>query len=156
MKNYYLFKAGKMVGPITEAKYSQMSLSGELLNYSWIIEEKNQQWIPVDPIPLENPFQATQKALGKRTITGTFMHFKNPLMGLVKGIHSYGLELFLDHEQARKSKMGGLKNNTLIQMNLLDETNEQWINADVLFQNAEQTENGLLLRFGWSALPVPI
>lgn len=156
MKSYYLFKSGKIVGPVSQSKFDSLTASGEILNYSWLIEENNQQWMPIDAMPSENPFQATQKTLGKRTVTGTFMHFRNPLMGLVKGIHSYGLELFLDHEQARKSKIGGLKANSTVQINLLDETNEQYINTEVLFQNAEPTEQGMILRFGWSALPVQI
>lgn len=154
--NYYLFKSGKILGPIPKEKLEQLKLSGELLHYTWIIEERNQQWVPVDPMPKENPFQVTEKVLGERVISGSLTLFKNPLVGLVKGIHSFGLELLISAEEAVNTRLNLIKQPIPVDMNLLDETHEKWLNAKMIFQSAEKNQDGILIRFGWASTPVQI
>ena len=118
-----------------------------------MIDESNQKWHPVDAQPTENPFTATKETLGERVVSATFLYMKRPFIGLVKGIHSYGLEIIVDHDI---NKILGMSPNTVIQLNLVDETNEQWINTKVVFQSQEQTKLSVILRFGWLEGPVKI
>jgi hypothetical protein len=158
LNHYYLYKAGKMVGPITELRLDAMRRSGEILHYSWIIDQLQQEWSPVDHVPHENPFLATKEAIGERVISGAFLWLTRPYIGLVKGIHSFGLELFVDKASLGTSswKNVGLSMNSAVQLNLVDETHAQWLNAKVVFQTMEEQGDGLLLRFGWSDAPVRI
>jgi hypothetical protein len=155
---YYLFKAGKMVGPLNERRIDAMRKSGEILQFSWIIDQAKQQWSPVDTIPHENPFLATKEAMGERVISGAFLWLTKPYVGLVKGIHSFGLELFVDKKTLGTSswKNVGLNQNSSVHLNLVDETHAKWLNAKVVFQTMEEQSDGLLLRFGWLDEPVKI
>ena len=149
-QQFYLFKSGLMVGPVTPEKLEALRTSGELSKYSWIMDDVNQTWQPVISQPNENPFQRTQEVLKARDLSGTFVFSKKPYMGMVKGIHSFGIELVMTLKSLRVS---GLKPDTVLQLNLLDETNAQWVNTKVVFQSAEEQADGLLLRFGWLNAP---
>jgi hypothetical protein len=151
--HYYLFKAGKITGPLNHEKVEGMRASGDLLKYSWMIDEETQKWQPIDTIPNENPFTATKEVLGEREISGSFFYMKKPYLGTVKGIHSFGLELLVDHDVSRIS---GMSPNTVLHLNLVDETNEQWVNTQVSFQSQESSKQGTLLRFGWVSGPAKI
>jgi hypothetical protein len=156
MKNanqYYLFKAGLMVGPVGPEKLESLRASGELAKYSWIMDDLNQTWQPVITMPGENPFQKTQEVLNSRDLSGTFVFSKKPYLGMVKGIHSFGIELIMDVKNLR---IAGLKPDSVLQMNLADETNAQCVNAQVVFQSAEDHAEGVLLRFGWLNAPAMI
>jgi hypothetical protein len=147
---FYLFKSGLMVGPVTPEKLEALRASGEISKYSWIMDDINQTWQPVITQPNENPFQRTQEVLKARDLSGTFVFSKKPYMGMVKGIHSFGIELVMTLKTLR---IAGLKADTVLQLNLLDETNAQWVNTKVVFQSAEEQADGLLLRFGWLNAP---
>jgi hypothetical protein len=143
---YYLFKAGQLFGPVTHEKLETLRQTGELLRYSWIMNETDQTWEPVDTVPKENPFTATQAALKSRDFSGAFVFGKHPYVGEVKGIHSFGVELFVSQTGR---KIAGLEPNIVLQLNLADETHDQAINTEVVFQQAEEQPDGVLLRFGW-------
>jgi hypothetical protein len=145
-QRYYLFKAGQLHGPIAQQRLDDLRSTGELLRYSWIMNESEQTWTPVEPAPRENPFNSTQKTLNSRDFSGAFVFGKHPYLGEVKGIHSFGLELLVPQTH---TKIAGLLPNTVLQLNLADETHDQAINTEVVFQQAEEQGNGVLLRFGW-------
>ncbi len=147
---FYLFKSGLMVGPVTTEKLESLRSSGELSKYSWIMDDVNQTWQPVITMPGENPFQTTKDTLKARDLSGSFVFSKHPYLGMVKGIHSFGIELLMN---LKVSRIAGLKTDTVLQLNLVDETNAQWVNARVVFQSAEEQADGLLLRFGWVNAP---
>lgn len=145
-ERYYLFKAGQLHGPVSAEKLETLRKTGELLRYSWIMNETDQSWEPVDAKPKENPFTATKSALKSRDFSGAFIFAKNPYLGEVKGIHSFGVEILVPQSTR---KIAGLEPNTVLQLNLADETHDQAINTEVVFQQAEEQSDGLLLRFGW-------
>ena len=150
-ERYYLFKGGQLFGPIVHEKLETLRKTGEILRYSWIMNESDQSWEPVDTKPKENPFTATKTTLKSRDFSGAFIFAKNPYLGEVKGIHSFGVELFIDGH-----KIAGLQPNTVLQLNLADETHDQAINTEVVFQQAEEQGNGVLLRFGWVQGPAQL
>ena len=155
---YYLYKAGKIVGPVSEQRLESMRKSGEMMNFSWMIDQENQEWKSIDPVPLENPFAVSKEAIGERVISGAFLWLTRPYVGLVKGIHSFGLELLIDKATLASGswKNVGLSSNSPVQLNLVDETHAQWVNTKVIFQTVEEQSEGLLLRFGWLDAPVRI
>jgi len=149
---YYLFKSGLLVGPVTPEKIEALRASGEINKYSWIMDDVNQAWQPVIAMPSENPFQKTKEVLQARDLSGSFVFSKKPYLGMVKGIHSFGVELLLEV----KTRLAGLNPETVLQLNLVDETNAHWVNTKVVFQSAEERIDGLLLRFGWQGVPAAI
>ena len=142
-----------MVGPVTPEKLEALRASGEISKYSWIMDDVNQTWQPVTGMPGENPFQKTQEVLQARDLSGSFVFSKKPYLGMVKGIHSFGIELIMNIKNLRVS---GLKPDTVLQLNLADETNSQWVNTQVVFQSAEDHDDGVILRFGWLNAPAMI
>jgi hypothetical protein len=145
---YYLFKAGRLVGPLTAEKIDEMRANGQINQYSWMMDEQKQVWAPVEAMPKENPFQASLASLKERVLSGAFIHRGIPLTGVVKAIHTYGLEILLE-----TASPGGLNSRVPIRLNLVDETHFKASNAEVLFQNMEKTAQGVLLRFSWKDLP---
>lgn len=146
---FYLFKSGLMVGPVTPQKLEALRANGEINQYSWIMDDINQTWQPVIHMPGENPFLQTKNTLQARDLSGSFIFSKRPYLGMVKGIHSFGIEIMMD----LKTRVAGLNPETILQLNLLDETHKQWVNTKVVFQSAEEQSEGLLLRFGWVNAP---
>jgi hypothetical protein len=152
-KTYYLFKAGRLTGPISHDRYDAMKLSGELLSFSWVIHEQDQKWTVIDPSPSENPFAASKKAIGERELSGAFLMGHEPIHGKVMGIHSYGIELKANDIDLRHLKMGVVKN---IPLHLMDETHDQTLTTEVTFQGAEKMGDEVLIRFGWVSTPAQI
>lgn len=150
---FYLFKAGRLVGPVTSHKIEELRLSKEILQYSWIMEESKQTWTPIDEMPKENPFEATLTTLKERTISGAFLYRDAAFSGEIKGIHSFGLELMMPKENRTVSH---IQNNSVHLMNLIDETNLKSSNAEVIFQGIEKLAEGTLLRFIWRDAPTPL
>ena len=144
-QHYYLFKAGKLVGPLSETRIDAMRKNGELLQYSFMIDDKTQKWSPTELTPSINPFAQNKENLEERVISGAFSWLNRPYLGQVKGMHDFGIELLLD-----QGSIKGLQMNTPLQLNLVDETNSQWLNTKVIFQNAEENQNGILLRLNWA------
>ena len=150
---YYLFKSGTLVGPITEEKLKQLQTSGEILRYSWIINNNEQTWAPITSSPAENPFQSTQKTLGARDLSGVFVFMNRPYLGIVKGIHSFGVEVLL---KERDLKSNSIPADTVLQLNLADETHGNAVNTQVIFQSMENHVEGVILRLGWATAPVQL
>ncbi len=157
MKNakntYYLFKTGRLIGPVTAEKIESLRASKEIYQYSWIMDEGTQTWAPVDEMPSENPFQASMKQLKERTLSGAFLHRQNVFEGIIRGIHSFGIELLLPKENRMHAQ---LQSESSFLLNLIDETNSKSSNASVVYQGSESTDAGTLLRFNWQDLPNPI
>ena len=150
---YYLFKGGRLVGPVTAEKVESLRKNREIYQYSWIMDETHQTWMPIDEMPTENPFQATLSQLKERTLSGAFIYRQNVVEGTVKGIHSFGIEVLLSKESKHHQ---GLKSDTYFLLNLVDETNSKASNANVIYLGSEVTEAGTLLRFNWQDQPNPI
>ncbi|MBC7397256.1 MAG: hypothetical protein H7333_07410 [Bdellovibrionales bacterium] len=150
---YYLFKAGRLVGPVTGTKIEELRVSKEILRYSWIMDETSQSWSPIDTMPTENPFEATLATLKERTLSGAFVYRDLPFTGEVKGIHSFGLELMLPKDNR---SVNHIQNNSVHLLNLIDETNLKSSNAEVIFQGIEKLTEGSLLRFIWRDAPTPL
>ena len=150
---FYLFKSGTLVGPVSEEKLSQLRSSGELQRYSWIIDDTHQTWAPVISIPTENPFEASRERMSERHLSGAFIFMNKPYLGLVKGMHSFGVEVLLCEPGF---KTNSIPANTVLHLNLADETNENAVNAKVIFQSAENHSEGTILRLGWFTAPVQL
>ena len=150
---YYLFKAGRLIGPLTAEKVEALRASREIFQYSWIMDEAHQTWTPVDEMPKENPFQASMKQLKERTLSGAFLHRQNVFEGIIRGIHSFGIELLLPKDNRTHTQLQG---ESSFLLNLIDETNSKSSNASVVYQGSESTDAGILLRFNWQDLPCPI
>jgi hypothetical protein len=148
---FYLFRNGRLVGPVSSEKVDSLRKSKEILQYSWIMDEELQRWSPIDAMPAENPFQATLSTLKERTLSGAFLNRTHPITGLIKGIHSFGVELLVDG-----SKSQPIAEHSTHLLNLIDETNLKSSNAEVIYQGQEKTSDGLLLRFTWRDAPTPL
>jgi hypothetical protein len=148
---FYLFKSGRLVGPLSASKVEELRKSKDLYQYSWMMSEENQSWMPVDEMPSENPFRATLSTLKERTLSGAFLNRAHPVTGIIKGIHSFGLELLTPG-----SKLISILEHSIHLLNLIDETNLKSSNAEVVFQGQEKTESGILLRFTWRESPTPL
>ncbi len=146
---YYLFKAGRLVGPLTGAKVDELRQSKKILEFSWIMDETTQTWAPIDQMPKENPFQATLSSLKERTLSGAVLWRDQTLLGSIKGIHSFGLELLVTGNSSAQK----LTQNSVHTLNLIDETNQKGSNSEVIYQGHEKTEEGILLRFSWRDAP---
>ncbi len=151
MSRIYLFKAGKLFGPLHETKIDQMKESGELKDYSWMMNEANQTWVPIEAMPSDNPFQESLKSLHDRSISGIFIHRGHAHSGIVTKMHSFGIELWVPFNEGARP---GLSPQTSILMNLVDETHLKTSNAGMVFQTAVKSEDGVLLHFGWENGPV--
>jgi|GEM_PF-2145969 len=150
---YYLFKAGKLTGPISQSKIEELRSTGKLLQYSWIMDETTQSWSPIEGMPKENPFQASLQTLKERILSGAFHHRGKALTGVVKGMHSFGLEILMPRESR---EWNGLSTTLPMTLNLVDETHLKTSNAKVTFQAAEATGEGTILRFSWIDSPAPL
>ncbi len=149
MKNtqrYYLYKDGSLLGPLNEDQLNALKVSKKINQYSWIIDEAKQSWSPITAAPSENPFQMTEKAIGKSELTGAFVFMKQPFLGVIQGIHSFGVELLVK-QTALKSL--SLIPESIIRLNLADETNSKEFHTQVKYQGSERHPEGILLRFGW-------
>ena len=147
----YLFKAGRLIGPVSEQKIEDLRKSKEIYQYSWMMDEANQKWTPIDEMPKENPFQASLTTLKERVLSGAFLNRTNPVTGIVRGLHSFGVELFIEG-----TKTPALNERSTYLMNLIDETNLKSTNAEVIYQSQEKTSDGILLRFNWRDGPTPL
>ena len=78
---------------------------------------------------------------------------KKPYLGIVKGIHSFGLELLIQATPTLRRSLG-IQPESVLQLNLADETNGNAVNAKVVFQSCEDHAEGILLRLGWLTAPV--
>lgn len=145
-KKYYLFKSGRLYGPLTEEKLTTLRTSGEIAKYSWIIDETQQKWQPVETAPQDNPFAASAQSAKDRDLSGAFIFGKNPHLGAVRGLHAFGVDLLVP---AGSAKIAGLQPNTVLQLNLADESDAQSMNTEVVFQQAEEQPDGVLIRFAW-------
>ena len=150
---YYLFKAGKLVGPVTGLKIDELRLSKEILRYSWMMDESTQAWTPVDEMPTENPFEATLTTLKERTLSAAFLYRDSAFTGEVKGIHSFGLEVMVPKESR---SVNHIQANSIHVLNLIDETHLKSSNAEVIFQGLEKIAEGIILRFMWRDAPTPL
>ena len=150
---YYLFKAGRLVGPLTGAKVEELRQSKKILEYTWIMDETSQTWTPIDTMPKENPFQATLSTLKERSLSGAFLWRDQTCSGAIKGIHSFGLEMLLPTGNSSAQK---LQSNSVHVLNLVDETNLKGANTEVIYQGQEKTDEGTLLRFSWREAPSPL
>jgi hypothetical protein len=143
---FYLYRAGSMIGPINQERLTSLKASGDLNKYTWIIDADAQKWMPIDAMPQENPFQMTQKVVGNREISGAFLFGNEAFSGTIQGIHSMGLELRMTHVDLRSMKIAP---QTVLPLNLIDETNDQTLTTTVIFQGAEIQNEGVLVRLGW-------
>jgi hypothetical protein len=148
---FYLFRNGRLVGPVSGEKVEYLRKSKEIFQYSWIMDEDHQSWIPIDAMPTENPFQATLTTLKERTLSGAFLNRAHPITGVIKGMHSFGIELLVE---GQKSQAIAEHSNHLL--NLIDETNMKSTNAEVIYQGQEKTPDGILIRFHWRDAPTPL
>ena len=148
---YYLYQSGKLQGPLDVQQIEQMKTSGKIKQYTWIINNKDNVWEAVEPVPLENPFLMTQAHLENRELSGSFLFMKKPFLGIVQGIHAYGIELLITHDQ---NQISGIPLGHLLNLNLVDETHEKWINTKMSFQNLEKTKSGTLIRLNWHSRPI--
>ena len=142
---------GRLLGPLSEQKIEAMRQSKEIFRYMWIMSEQDQRWLAIDDMPSENPFQVTVDALKERTLSGAFMNRSHPVSGIIKGIHSFGVELLVEGQ-----KFVSLLEQPFHMMNLIDETNHKSSNAEVVFQGQEKTTDGILLRFAWKEAPIAL
>lgn len=152
-KKYYLYKNKKLVGPISQQKLDQLRTQNELLQYHWLIDSETQQWVSIDPLPTENPFLKTEQAVANRELHAAFLTKLNAFSGKILGLHSYGLELFIPHAFLKQL---GLKNQDQVPLNLIDLSNQKFINTHGIFQTAEQQENGLVIHLTWAGLPASL
>ena len=150
---YYLFKSGKLTGPLSQSKIEEMRSNGKILTYSWMMDETTQTWSPIEGMPTENPFQASLQTLKERILSGAFQHRGKALSGIVKGMHSFGLEILMPKESR---DWNGLSTSAPLLLNLVDETHLKTSNAKVTFQAAEATSEGTLLRFSWHEAAAPL
>jgi hypothetical protein len=147
----YLFKAGRLIGPVSAQKVEELRKSKEIYQYSWMMDEDSQRWTPIDEMPKENPFQASMTTLKERVLSGAFLNRTSPVTGIVRGLHSFGVELFISGTKAPP-----LNERSTYLMNLIDETNLKSTNAQVTYQSQEKTTDGILLRFNWRDEPTPL
>ena len=150
---YYLFKAGRLTGPLSASKIEEMRADGKLDQYSWMMDEASQAWTPIEGMPKENPFQSSLQTLKERTLSGAFIHRGKALAGVIKGMHAFGLEILLPKESR---EWNGLSTTAAMLLNLVDETHLKSSNTKVIFQSAEPTPEGTLLRFSWQDSPAPL
>ncbi len=130
-----------------------MRSTGKLLQYAWMMDETSQTWSPIEGMPMENPFQASLQTLKERIMSGAFHHRGRALSGVIKGMHSFGLEILIPKES---KDWAGISGSTPLTLNLVDETHLKTTNAKVTFQAAEVTADGTLLRFSWHEAPAPL
>jgi hypothetical protein len=147
----YLLKTGHHVGPVSAQKIEELRRTKEIYLYSWMMDESSQRWLPVDEMPKENPFQASLSTLKERSLSGAFLNRAHPISGMIKGLHSFGVELLVEG-----SKLFALMEKSIHLLNLIDETNFKSSNAEVIFQGQEKTSDGILLRFTWRESPTPL
>jgi hypothetical protein len=150
---YYLYKAGNIVGPISEERLQLIKNNNEILNYTWVIDSAEQKWSFTDPMPKENPFQATQATVKNRELSGAFLFAGEAFLGTIQGIHAYGVELRMQDHDLRSLK---LVTDTVVPLNFTDETNDQSVTTPVRFQNAERQDDDIIVRFAWLSTPVQI
>ena len=148
---FYLFRAGRLVGPVGPEKVESLRKSKEIFHYSWIMDEETQRWVPIDSMPSENPFQASLSTLKERTLSGAFLNRAHPVTGVIKGMHSFGIELLVEG-----TKSQAIADHSAHLLNLIDETNSKSTNAEVIYQGQEKTSEGILLRFTWREGPTPL
>jgi hypothetical protein len=144
--SYYLFNTNGLYGPFTSAKIDTMRASGEIKRYVWIINEQLQSWEPVTAPPNENPFTKSKETLGAKDISAAFLVREEAVMGKVKGMHSYGIELWIAGETKRQI---GITPGATVSLNIVDEGNLVSVNTKMKFQSFEDQAEGTLLRFGW-------
>jgi hypothetical protein len=118
-----------------------------------MMDETTQTWSPIEGMPTENPFQASLQTLKERILSGAFQHRGKALSGIVKGMHSFGLEILMPKESR---DWNGLSTSAPLLLNLVDETHLKTSNAKVTFQAAEATSEGTLLRFSWHEAAAPL
>lgn len=143
---YYLYKKGTLTGPISAEKIEDYKKSHKLQEYQWMIDSESQTWKSICDAPKENPFQMAQKTMKDRTLSGAFFIAKNAYSGVIKQIHSFGVEIVLKNQ---KGMLRGLSETKSIFLNLCDETNFTFVNAKAFIQSQEIAEDGLHVRFNW-------
>jgi len=150
---YYLYKQGKLTGPLESDKIEDLKKSKKLMEYQYMIDNESQTWKSICETPKENPFQISLKNMKDRTLSAAFFVGKNAHSGNITQMHSFGVEIVL---QDQKSMIRGLSESKSIYLNLCDETNFTFINAKAMIQSQEMADDGLHLRFNWDQQEVAL
>ncbi len=150
---YYLYKKGTLTGPVTAEKIEDYRSSKKLQEYQWIIDSETQSWKSICEAPKENPFQISQKNMKDRTLSAAFFIAKNAYSGVIKHLHSFGVEIVLKNH---KGILRGVSESKSIFLNLCDETNFTFVNAKAIIQSQEIAEDGLHIRFNWDQQEVAL
>jgi len=146
MNRFYLYKQGRLTGPHTEITLQHLRESGELGSFTWMIDEKEQLWKPIDPSPSQNPFQVNAVSSQKDTLSGAFVHRGFPIIGSITRIDAFGIELSIAPETSRTQIP---TRDSLLQLNVVNEQSLHSGNYPVLFENLICSEDRLNLRFSW-------
>ena len=150
---YYLYKQGTLTGPVTAEKIEDFKKSKKLQEYQWVIDSESQTWKSICDAPSENPFQMSHKNMKDRSLSAAFFIAKNAYSGVIKQLHSFGVEIVLKNQ---KGMLRGLSESKSIFLNLCDETNFTFVNAKAFIQSQEIADDGLHIRFNWDQQEVAL
>lgn len=144
--NYYLYKNGRLTGPITSEKLEEWKRNGKYFDFHWIIDSKQQIWRSVGGPPAGNPFHVPKHSADARSVSAAFSVSKDTYVGEVARLDSFGVDVVLKNV---KRLLRGYDEHRIITLNLCDEINLVFVNAKVFLQDQKLTGKDLEIRFHW-------
>jgi GYF domain 2 len=92
---YYLARNQKVMGPISNEEVQALRQSGQILNYTWICKEGDDQWSPIDPAPAL-PSAPRRARIEKETYRFVLFNRTSALSGWLLSATDKGCEIQSD------------------------------------------------------------
>ncbi|MBN22558.1 MAG: hypothetical protein CL678_14845 [Bdellovibrionaceae bacterium] len=155
MKKYYLGRKGKIFGPYTEAEYENLLASGEIENFRYLWNAKNQDWIPLEPAPAQTP---EAYDLGSKVSHSAKPQVSNPLWqavchdlktavkGLVGQVTETGCMIYSDSTES-------LKKGSKILLHLFDPKLQKSIQIRAVLSEVQRQNAGWSYQIRWNESP---
>ncbi len=164
-RSHYLARDGKIFGPIDDAAFEGLRVSGEIRTYSWIWDWSLATWAPIDPPPppLTTSTEAgaheraPRPAAQKRSVAqpnrshwlAACHDFQGMVAGTLEQVHELGCELRAqgDIEEPTFGTSGP------VILNLFDPKSGRSINVRAQILGVARDQRGFHYRLGWDKKP---
>jgi hypothetical protein len=147
----YLGKGGRVFGPFTAERLAELRLSGEIEQYTYLWDDKENEWRNIDPVPpppgVETPRKRPSTSL---EMSEAICYDANEIVsGILENVTDGGCEL-VSHSHADAPK---LALNTPLMLNVLDSDGEQAMNVKAALSTISRREGAWVYRIRWARRP---
>lgn len=147
----YLGKNGKVFGPFSASEYQQLSLQGNLSQYTWIWDWTSEQWKVIETPPAPLKLDKATLELQKNIIAVCFNH-SQLLRGRIELMTDDGCFFVLDSSGRKLEHFFALK--STLELNLFSEHTQKSTHARVSLEAIKLNSNHQVFQLKWLEKPI--